>query len=110
MTDLLLGTLDLMILKVLGREPMHGWGISDRIEWMSGKVFSVTQGSLYPALQRLQRKGWVTSNWGRTQENRRARYYELTGAGRRQLLHEEERWAETSGAVNRVLKLVEKEG
>jgi PadR family transcriptional regulator PadR len=110
MTDLLLGTLDLMILKILAREPMHGWGISDRIEWMSGQVFSVTQGSLYPALQRLQRKGWLASVWGKTAENRRARYYELTATGRKQLAREEARWAETTGAVNRVLKLVEEEG
>jgi transcriptional regulator len=105
MTDLLLGTLDLLVLRVLALEPMHGWGISERIEWMSGEVFTVNQGSLYPALQRLQRKGWVKSDWGRTDENRKARYYQLTPAGRRQLAEEERRWAEVSGAVNRVLAL-----
>lgn len=105
MTDLLLGTLDLLILRVLAMEPMHGWGISERIEWMSGKVFTVNQGSLYPALQRLQRKGWVKSDWGRTDENRKARYYQLTSVGRSQLAEEERRWAEVSGAVNRVLRL-----
>lgn len=105
MTDLLLGTLDLLILRVLAMEPMHGWGISERIEWMSGKVFTVNQGSLYPALQRLQRKGWVKSDWGRTDENRKARYYQLTRNGQHQLAEEERRWAEVSGAVNRVLRL-----
>jgi len=107
-TDLLLGTLDLLILRVLDLEPMHGWGISERIEWMSDEVFTVNQGSLYPALQRLQRKGWMTSDWGRTEENRRARYYELTRGGRFQLAREERRWAEASTAVNRVLRLGEK--
>jgi PadR family transcriptional regulator PadR len=107
MTDILRGTLDLLILRVLALEPMHGWGISERIEWMSGEVFTVNQGSLYPALQRLLRRGWVSSRWNRTEENRRARYYELTPTGRRQLQEEETRWAETSAAVNRVLRLTE---
>jgi transcriptional regulator len=109
MTDILRGTLDLLILRVLALEPMHGWGISERIEWMSGEVFTVNQGSLYPALQRLLRRGWVSSRWNRTEENRRARYYEMTPAGRRQLQEEEARWAETSAAVNRVLRLTEEE-
>jgi PadR family transcriptional regulator PadR len=107
MRDILRGTLDLLILRVLALEPMHGWGISERIEWMSGEVFTVNQGSLYPALQRLLRRGWVSSRWNRTEENRRARYYELTPTGRRQLQEEETRWAETSAAVNRVLRLTE---
>jgi transcriptional regulator len=107
MRDILRGTLDLLILRVLALEPMHGWGISERIEWMSGEVFTVNQGSLYPALQRLLRKGWVSSRWNRTEENRRARYYEMTPAGRRQLQEEETRWAETSAAVDRVLRLTE---
>ena len=107
MRDILRGTLDLLILRVLALEPMHGWGISERIEWMSGEVFTVNQGSLYPALQRLLRKGWVSSRWNRTEENRRARYYEMTPAGRHQLQEEEMRWAETSAAVNRVLRLTE---
>lgn len=110
MTDLLQGTLDLLILKVLALEPMHGWGISQRIEWMSDRVFTVNQGSLYPALERLLRKGLVEAEWGRTDENRRARYYELTPAGRRELAAEERRWAETSAAVDRVLRLAEEEG
>lgn len=109
MSDLLQGTLDLLILKVLAMGPMHGWGISERIEWMSGQVFTVNQGSLYPALERLLNKGLVEAEWGRTDENRRARYYELTPAGRDQLEQEQERWAETSAAVNRVLRLAEEE-
>ena len=109
MTDLLQGTLDLLILKVLAMGPMHGWGISERIEWMSDDVFSVNQGSLYPALERLLQRGLVEAEWGRTDENRRARYYELTPAGRERLRSEQARWRETSAAVNRVLRLVEEE-
>jgi len=109
MRDILRGTLDLLILRVLDLEPMHGWGISERIEWMSGEVFTVNQGSLYPALQRLLRKGWVTAQWNRTKENRRARYYHLTTVGRQQLREEEACWVETSAAVNRVLRLAEEE-
>lgn len=107
MGDLLPGTLDLLILKVLSMESMHGWGISERIEWFSGDAFTVNQGSLYPALQRLQRQGWVDASWGRTAQNRRARYYELTPAGRRQLSVEERQWAQRSAAVERVLRLAE---
>lgn len=110
MGGLLQGTLDLLILKVLAMESMHGWGISERIEWLSGETFTVNQGSLYPALQRLQRQGWVKAQWGRTEENRRARFYELTAGGRAQLVEEERRWAETSAAVDRVLRLAEEEG
>lgn len=110
MGGLLQGTLDLLILKVLDMESMHGWGISERIEWLSGETFTVNQGSLYPGLQRLQRQGWVKARWGRTEENRRARFYELTAAGRAQLVEEERRWAETSAAVDRVLRLAEEEG
>lgn len=105
MGDLLQGTLDLLILKVLEMESMHGWGISERIEWFSGETFTVNQGSLYPALQRLQRQGWVTASWGRTAENRRARFYELTAAGREQLSLEERHWAQRSAAVDRILRL-----
>ena len=104
-SELLRGTLDLLILKTLTLEPMHGWGIGQRIHDLSGEVFDVNQGSLYPALRRLQRKGWVTSEWRRTEEGRRARYYTLTGAGRKQLGAEEKQWAVSSAAVNRVLEL-----
>lgn len=104
-SDLLQGTLDLMALKVLSLEPMHGWGISERIQLMSGDVFEVNQGSLYPALQRLKAKGWVRSEWRRTENNRRARYYELTRAGRRQLEAEHAAWRRASEAVERVLRM-----
>ncbi len=104
MADLLQGTLDLLVLKILAIEPMHGWGISERIEWLSGEVFEVNQGSLYPALQRLKRKGWIKSRWKITENNRRARYYELTGAGGRQLAQEEANWARASKAIEMLLK------
>lgn len=104
-SELLRGTLDLLILKTLTLEPMHGWGIAQRIERLSGDVFEIQQGSLYPALRRLQRKGRVTGEWRMTDDNRRARYYTLTPAGRRQLGAEEEAWARSSAAVDRVLEL-----
>ncbi len=103
-SDLLQGTLDLLVLKVLSLEPMHGWGISERIQQMSDDVFQVNQGSLYPALQRLKRKGWVKPEWRVTENNRRARYYELTGAGRKQLAAEHESWQRSSAAVERILQ------
>ena len=102
--DLLKGTLDLLVLKTLDLEPMHGWGISERIQQMSDDVFQVNQGSLYPALQRLKRKGWVKPEWRVTENNRRARYYELTGAGRKQLAAEHESWQRSSAAVERILQ------
>ncbi len=101
--ELLQGTLELLVLKTLALEPMHGWGIAQRIEQMSGDVFHVNQGSLYPALQRMKRKGWVRSEWQVTENNRRARYYELTRAGRAQLAVEVREWARTSRAVDGVL-------
>jgi transcriptional regulator len=104
-SDLLRGTLDLLILKTLTLEPMHGWGIAQRILDLSGDVFDVNQGSMYPALRRLQRKGWVTSEWRTTDNNRRARYYKLTAAGMKQLADEEEQWTLSSAAVDRVLRL-----
>jgi transcriptional regulator len=102
-SDLLQGTLELLALRVLALEPMHGWGIAQRIEQMSAEVFSVNQGSLYPALQRMKRKGWVRSEWRRTDNNRRARYYELTRAGQKQLAQERAEWERASAAVNGVL-------
>lgn len=102
-SDLLQGTLELLALRVLSLEPMHGWGIAQRIEQMSADVFSVNQGSLYPALQRMKRKGWVRSEWRRTDNNRRARYYELTSTGRKQLETERAEWERASGAVNGIL-------
>ena len=103
--DLLQGTLDMLVLKALQLEPMHGWGITERIEQWSQKVLQVNQGSLYPALYRLQRQGWITSSWKVTENNRRARYYELTEAGRRQLAVEQESWDRLSGAVNLVMRM-----
>jgi transcriptional regulator len=101
--DLLQGTLDMLILQTLALEPMHGWGISQRIQLLSRDVFLVTQGSLYPALQRMKRRGWIRSEWRVTENSRRARYYELTTAGRRQLEVELVSWTRTSNAVNWVL-------
>ncbi|HUP53226.1 MAG TPA: PadR family transcriptional regulator [Longimicrobiales bacterium] len=102
-SELLQGTLELLVLRVLTLEPMHGWGIAQRLEQMSRDVFSVNQGSLYPALQRMKRKGWVRSGWRVTDNNRRARYYELTRAGERQLATERAEWERTSAAVNGIL-------
>src|SRR5688572_12664040 len=103
-TDLLQGTLDMLILKTLALEPMHGWGISQRIQQISEDVLVVNQGSLYPALVRLEEQGWISSEWGTSDNNRRARYYSLTRAGRRQLTHETENWERLSGAVRRILQ------
>ncbi len=100
---LLQGTLEMLVLKTLVLEPMHGWGIAQRVEQLSRGVFSVQQGSLYPALQRMKRRGWITAAWRATENNRRARYYELTAAGRRQLEIERATWERTSAAVNWVL-------
>jgi PadR family transcriptional regulator PadR len=103
--DLLQGTLDMLVLKALQLEAMHGWGITERIEQWSEQVLQVSQGSLYPALYRLQRQGWITSSWKVTENNRRARYYALTAAGRRQLATEQESWERLSGAVNLVMRM-----
>lgn len=102
-SELLQGTLDLLVLRVLSIEPMHGWGIGERLQEMSGQVFLVNQGSLYPALQRMRRRGWITAEWQRTENNRRARYYSLTSAGRAQLGDALAEWRRSSGAVERIL-------
>ena len=102
-TDLLQGTLELLVLKTLSLEPMHGWGVSQRIQTMSRDVLQVTQGSLYPALQRLKTKGWIDSEWRISEHNRRARYYMLTPAGRKELKQEHAQWERSSAAVNWVL-------
>lgn len=104
-SDMLRGTLDMLILKVLSLEPMHGWGISERIQQVSDGDLQVNQGSLYASLHRLARQGWIGSEWGRTENNRRARYYSLTGAGKKQLGVEEHHWNRLAGAVERVLGL-----
>jgi PadR family transcriptional regulator, regulatory protein PadR len=102
-SDLLQGTLEMLVLRVLEEQPMHGWGISQRLERMSGGVFAVNQGSLYPALQRMKRRGRIRSEWRLTDNNRRARYYELTKEGRAQLAREREQWRRASAAVNSIL-------
>ncbi len=102
-TELLQGTLELLVLKALSLEPMHGWGIGHRIGQMSDDVFFVAQGSLYPALQRMLRKGSIRAEWRVTENNRRARYYLITPAGRRQLDAEIASWQRVSAAVNEIL-------
>jgi len=105
-SDVRQGSLDLLILKALSLEPMHGWGISQRIQQLSRDVLQINQGSLYPALQRLERRGDITAGWKLSENNRRARYYTLTADGRRQLTTEREDWARYVVAVQRVLKAV----
>ena len=100
---MLQGTLELLVLKIISLEPVHGWGITQRIEQMSQQVFQVNQGSLYPALERLTRGGWIRSEWRTTESNRRARYYDLTAAGRRRLVAEQGGWERSSAAVNAIL-------
>jgi PadR family transcriptional regulator PadR len=102
-SDLLQGTLDLLILKTLELEPMHGWGISQRIQQISESVLQVNQGSLYPALHRLEEQGWVTANWKASENNRQAKYYSLTKRGRDQLVEERANWLRLSGAVGRIV-------
>jgi transcriptional regulator len=96
--------LDLLILKTLALEPMHGWGIAQRIEQVSREVFQVNQGSLYPALHRLEMQGWIDSEWRDSENNRRAKFYRLTAKGRRQLAAKERSWERVSAAVARILQ------
>ena len=103
-SDLLQGTLDLLVLKALQLEPMHGFGISLRIRQMSDEVLQVEQGSLYPALYRLEEQGWISAEWGISENNRKARFYKLTAAGRKQLNAETENWERVSAAINLILK------
>jgi PadR family transcriptional regulator PadR len=102
--DILQGTLDLLILKTLLLEPMHGWGIAQRIQQVSKEVLQVQQGSLYPALSRLERKGLIQAEWGASENNRRAKYYSLTKAGREQLQKELAEWERLSSAVALILQ------
>ena len=102
-SDLLQGTLEMMVLKTLSLEPMHGWGIIQRIQQSSRDVFQINQGSLYPALQRMVSRGVVRAEWRVTENNRRARYYQLTAEGRRELSSELAQWKRASSAVNWVL-------
>lgn len=104
--DLLQGTLDLLILKVLSLESMHGWAIAQRIHQLSSEVLIVNQGALYPALHRLEHQAWIEASWGESENNRRARYYSLTRAGRTRLKAEEHSWDRLSTAVRGVLDAV----
>jgi transcriptional regulator len=103
-TDLLQGTLDLLVLKTLQSGPTHGWDISQRIQQISEDVLQVNQGSLYPALHRLEAQGWIASEWGPSENNRRAKFYKLTAAGRRQLQTQTESWERFALAVTRILQ------
>jgi PadR family transcriptional regulator len=103
-SDLLQGTLDMLILKTLALEPMHGWGISQRIQQVSQDVLCINQGSLYPALYRLEQQGWIISEWGSSENNRQAKFYNLTKAGRKQLAEETENWERLSAAIAKVLQ------
>ena len=103
-TDALRGSLDLLVLKTLSLEPMHGWGISQRVQQISDGVLEVNQGSLYPALQRLEKQGLITSDWGTTDNNRQARYYRMTAAGKRALGVELENWRRFAAGLEAVLR------
>ena len=105
-TDLLQGTLDMLILKSLALEPQHGWAIAQRIQQVSDNVLQIGQGSLYPALHRLEYKGWIRAAWGASENNRKARFYSLTAAGRKRLESELENWDRLAGAINLVLQRI----
>jgi transcriptional regulator len=102
--DLLQGTLDMLILRTVAPGPMHGWGISQRIQQVSEDVLKVNQGSLYPALHRLEEQGWISAEWGASENGRRAKFYELTKSGRRRLGEETQNWGRLAAAVARVLE------
>src|SRR5690349_21335759 len=103
--DLPQGTLDLLILRTLSLESQHGWGIAERVQQMSSEVLCIQQGSLYPALHRLERRGWIKARWGTSENNRRARFYELTKAGHRQLEIERNEWEKLTAAVSQILEM-----
>lgn len=103
-TDLVQGTLDLLIMRTIATEQLHGWAIAQRIEQLSNDVLRINQGSLYPALQRLERQGWITADWGVSETNRRARFYRLTAAGRRRLRQERDDWERLSAAISLVMR------
>jgi transcriptional regulator len=105
--DLVQGTLDLLILKILALEPLHGWAISQRLKQVSGDVLQVSDGSLYPALHKLEQEGWIDAEWGPSENNRRAKFYSLTRLGRRQLQKESAIWQRLSAAISLVVKLPE---
>ena len=105
--DLVQGTLDLLLLKLLALEPLHGWAISLRLKSVSGDVLQVSEGSLYPALHKLEQEGWITAEWKQTENNRRAKFYSLTRLGRRHLERESASWHLLSSAITRVVRLSE---
>jgi len=102
--DLVQGTLDLLILRTIAGEPLHGWAIAQRIQQLSNQELRVNQGSLYPALQRLERQGWIVADWGVSETNRRARFYRLTAPGRKRLARERADWDRLSAAISLVLR------
>jgi PadR family transcriptional regulator, regulatory protein PadR len=104
--DLPQGTLDLLILRTLTLGPQHGWAISERVQQISNDVLCIQQGSLYPALHRLERRGWIKAKWGASENNRRAKYYELTKSGEKQLATEQDAWEKLTAAVAQVLRAV----
>jgi transcriptional regulator len=106
-SDLVQGTLDLLLLKILALEPLHGWAISQRLKQVSGDVLQVSDGSLYPALHKLEQEGWIASEWTPSENNRRAKFYSLTRLGRRQLERETANWDRLSSAISNVIKLRE---
>ena len=106
-TDLILGTLDLLLLKMLALEPLHGWAISLRLRSLSGEVLQVSEGSLYPALHKLEQEGWIKAEWKQTENNRRAKFYALTRLGRRQLDTETANWQRLSSAISNLVALSE---
>src|SRR5580765_3469095 len=106
-TDLVQGTLDLLLLKILALEPLHGWAISQRLTTVSGDVLQVSEGSLYPALHKLEQEGWIKAEWKQTENNRRAKFYALTRPGRRQLESEAASWNLLSSAITRVVRMSE---
>jgi transcriptional regulator len=106
-SDLVQGTLDLLLLKILALEPLHGWAISQRLKQVSGDVLQVSDGSLYPALHKLEQQGWIEAEWKPTENNRRAKVYSLTRSGRRQLTREAESWSRLAGAISAVVTMPE---
>jgi transcriptional regulator len=109
-SDLVQGTLDLLLLKILALGPLHGWAIAQRLKQVSGDVLQVSEGSLYPALHKLEREGWLTADWQVSDTGRRARFYRLSRAGRRQLDRETAEWERLAGAISRVVRLEESQG
>ena len=106
-SDLVQGTLDLLILKILALQPLHGWALGQRLRQVSGDVLQVSDGSLYPALHKLENEGWITSEWKPTENNRRAKFYSLTRPGRRHLQRETENWDRLSAAISHVVRIEE---